>query len=274
MTILAFSLVLLAALTHAIWNTWLKVSGDRLVALAALGMGWAIVGSFAILLLGTPDPAAWPYLGASTLVHTVYAMLLIQSYKHGNLSVAYPIARGVGPLIVVLVSAVLLGDMLSVAGLSGALLIVCGALWLGFPSSAPNYTSLLFSIATGTLIGTYTLLDGLGGRAGASPHLFAAWLFMLTSIPVIAIAWSIHRSEFTGLIRPVLAKGLAAGMLSAAAYWVVIWAMSEAHMGLVAALRESSVVFASVMGAILLKERVRWPGVAFVFVGIVLTKMG
>lgn len=163
--------------------------------------------------------------------------------------------------------------MLGTTGILGIALIVGGVVWLGFPSSTPDYASLTLSIATGVLIGTYTLLDGLGGRVGASPHVFAAWLFLFTAFPVMAIALGVYRSRFVAMVRPIWPRGLDAGVLSAVAYWIVIWAMSEAHLGLVAALRESSVVFAAVLGAIFLKERVRWLGVALVFAGIVFVRL-
>jgi drug/metabolite transporter (DMT)-like permease len=215
----------------------------------------------------------WPYLTASTSVHTVYALALIRSYRDGNFSVAYPVARGIGPLIVALVSSIFLGDVLGSVGVNGVALIVAGVAWLGFPASVPGYSGLMLSVATGVLIGTYTLLDGLGGRVAASPHVFAAWLFLFTAIPVLAIAVAVHGSKFLTLAQPIWTRGLAAGILSAGAYWIVIWAMSQTHMGLVAALRETSVVFAAILGAIVLRERVRWLGVVLVFAGIVLTKL-
>jgi drug/metabolite transporter (DMT)-like permease len=273
LTLPAFLLVLAAALLHAGWNFWLKVTGDRLAALAAIGTGWSIVGLFAVALLGVPEPAVWPYLLASTFVHTLYSLMLIRSYRLGSLSVAYPIARGIGPLVVAVVSSVYLGETLGSDGILGIALIAAGTVWLGLPTSMPAWSSLMLSIATGVLIGMYTLLDGLGGRIGASPHVFAAWLFVLTAFPVIAIALAVHRSRLLPLLRPILPKGLIAGVVSAAAYWIVIWAMSGAHMGLVAALRESSVVFAALLGAVFLDEQVRWPGIMLVFAGIVLVKL-
>jgi drug/metabolite transporter (DMT)-like permease len=273
LTILVFSLVLASAFIHATWNFWLKVSGDRVAAFATIGGGWAIAGLLAIPLLGAPEPAVWPYLLASTLVHGVYALALLKSYKLGNLSSAYPIARGIGPLVVALASSILLGEELGLMGVLGIVLIIAGAVWVGFPKSVPDFTSLMISVATGALIGTYTLLDGLGGRAGSSPHVFAAWLFLFMAFPVIGFALATHRSRFGAVVRPILSRGLAAGVLSAAAYWIVIWAMSEAHMGLVAALRESSVLFAAGLGAVFLHERVRWFGVALVFVGIVFARL-
>lgn len=273
MTFSVFFLVLLAALTHALWNSWLKVSGDRLVALAAMGVGWTIVGLAALPLVGMPQPQAWPFLVASTIVHTIYTLILIAAYRLGDLSVVYPIARGLGPLIVALVSTFYFGDELGTNGTIGLAFIVAGVVGLGMPSATPSYPSLGYSVLTGALIGAYTLLDGLGGRNGGSPHVYATWLFLLTGFPVIVIAIAEHRVRFITLARPIWKKGVTAGVLSAGAYWIVIWAMSDAHMGLVAALRESSVVFVALIGAFLLKERVRWFAVALVFVGVVFTKL-
>ena len=255
MTILAFSLVLAAALLHASWNFWLKIAGNRLVALATLAGGWLIVGSLAIIALGTPNTVAWPYLLTSTVVHTAYALALIRSYKGGDLSMVYPVARGIGPLTVAAVSTIFLGERLGVIGILGVVLVIAGAVWLGLPRTLPDVSNLLISIATGLLIGTYTLLDGLGGRIG-SPHVFAAWLFLLTSLPIGVIALAVHRERLAAVQQPVWLRGVTAGVLSAAAYWIVIWAMSQSQFGLVAALRESSVVFAAIFGAIFLKERV------------------
>ncbi len=123
------------------------------------------------------------------------------------------------------------------------------------------------------MIGAYTLIDGLGARAAASAHVFAAWLFLLMPVPLVVAAVAAHGARFTELARPIWIRGVGAGLLSAGAYWIVVWAMSVAHMGLVAALRESSVVMAALIGGLVLKEHVRWPAVVVVFVGVALTKL-
>lgn len=273
MTLSVLALVLLTAAAHALWNSWLKVSGDRLVTLATIAVGWAVVGLAALPAVGVPEPRVWSYLLASTLVHTIYSLTLVRAYGLGNLSVVYPIARGVAPLIVALVSTIYLGDALDSMGLLAVLLIVAGVLWLGLSQSHGSSAGVLFSLLTGVLIGAYTLLDGQGGRIGESPHAFAAWLFILTATPVTATAILFHRGEFTELARPLWSKGISLGIMSAGAYWIVVWAMSVAPMGLVAAVRESSVVFAALIGGFLLREPVRWIAVILVFGGIVLTRL-
>ncbi len=273
MTSSVLGLVLLAAVTHALWNTWLKVSDDRLVALATIAVGWGIVGLSSLPFVGVPEARAWPVLIVSTLVHTIYSLNLIRAYGLGNLSVAYPIARGTAPLVVAVVSVVYLGDSLGPTEFLAVLLIVLGVICLGAFRLDQSFMGLLFSVLTGVFIGTYTLLDGQGGRIGSSPHAYAAWLFLLTAVPVVAIAFMTRRGTFAKLSRPLWSKGVSVGVVSAASYWVIVWAMSVAPMGLVAAVRESSVVFAALIGSFFLRERVRWIGVVLVFGGIVLTRL-
>ena len=273
MTLSVLALVLAAAITHAVWNAWLKISGDRLVALATLAAGWTMVGFVSLYWVGTPVREVWSLLGISTLVHTVYALTLIRAYGHGNLSVTYPIARGTGPLVVAIVSAFFFGDVLGVQGFAAVLLIVAGVAWLGIPHDTQSMTGVLLSVITGILIGTYTLLDGYSGRLGDSPHAYVAWLLILTGIPIMLIAARVRGSAIAGLIRPVLPRGIVGGVVSAVSYWAVIWAMSVAPMGLVAAVRETSVIFAALFGGALLKERVRWAAVMLVLAGIVLTRL-
>jgi len=175
--------------------------------------------------------------------------------------------------VVTVVSVGYLGDSIAIVGVFAVVLIVIGVVWLGVPRSNQSYAGLLFGLLNAALIGTYTLLDGFGARVGGSPHAFAVSLFLFSAIPIFIVAGLVHRDRFASLMRPMWLKGMSAGVLSAAAYWVVVWAMSVAPMGLVAAVRESSVVFAALLGAFLLRERVRWTAVALVFGGIVLTRL-
>ena len=273
MTFSVLCLVLFAALTHALWNAWLKVSGDRLITLATIATGWAIVGLLSLPFVGIAHQDAWPYLLASTLLHALYSLTLIWVYSLTALSTAYPIARGTAPLVVAGVSAVFLGESLGAVGFAAVTLIVIGVVWIGARPLGQDYKGLMLSLFTGGLIGAYTLVDGLGGRIGGSPHGFVASLLSLAAILIVLVAGFVHRGEFVALARPLWLRGIGVGILSAMAYWIVIWAMSVAPMGLVAAVRESSVVFAAVIGGALLKERVRWAAVVLVFCGVVLTSL-
>ena len=129
MTPLVLVLVLLAAVTHALWNTWLKISGDRLAALATLAAGWAFVSLVSMPIVGTLDPAAWPFPAVSTVIHTTYPLTLVRAYGVGDLSMTYPIARGTGPLLVTVVSVAYLGDSLGTVGILAIAFIVIGVIW-------------------------------------------------------------------------------------------------------------------------------------------------
>ena len=192
------ALVLLAAAAHAAWNAWLKDSGDRLSSMAAIAMGWLIVGCVSVPIVGIPSIVSWPYLLATTVVHTGYAMLLITAYRYAEFSLAYPIARGTGPLLVVLVAPLLISEHLEGPSLFAVTLMVTGIFMIGAFTNARSlggHRAILFSLATGVLIAAYTMIDGQGARAGSTPHAYAAWLFILTSIPIIALAmrssWSV-----------------------------------------------------------------------------------
>ena len=272
MTFQVLSLVLLAAVIHAGWNVWLKLAGDRLVALALMGVGWSIFSTACLPFIGAPFGVASSYLAVSVIVHLAYTLILIPAYRYADLSVAYPIARGSAPLLVSVVSAVWIGEAIGVVGLIAVMLIVAGVIGLGFRAALKDYRAVLFSLLGGSLIAAYTMLDGLGARASASAHAYALWLFILTGIPLLLTALTVHRSRFMGLARPIWVKGLGAGVISASAFWMVIWAMTVAPMGLVSAVRESSVAFVVILGGMMLKERVRWIAVLAILAGVVLVR--
>jgi drug/metabolite transporter (DMT)-like permease len=266
-------LVLLTAVGHALWNAWLKVTGDRLAALAAMGLGWTMIGVAGLPVTGPPPVSVWGFLAASVVVHTIYPLTLAAAFKSGALSVAYPISRGTGPLLVAIVSAVLLGDSIGLLGFSAVGLIVAGVIGLGWGESAHDRRTVLLSVAAGALVAAYTLIDGLGGRASPSADVYVVSMFVLSGVALIGVAFAVHGAKLPALARPLLLKGLAAGLVSGAAYWIVIWAMRSAPMGLVAAARESSVAFAALIGGYVLRERVRWGAVLLVLAGVVLVRL-
>lgn len=272
------ALVLLAAVAHAGWNAWLKDSGDKLSTMAALAMGWLIVGCVAIPLVGFPDIASWPYLLGSTVVHTAYAMLLITAYRHAEFSLAYPIARGTGPLLVALTAPLLIGENLEGPSFFAVTLIVIGIFFIGAfgnERSLGGRRAILYSLATGVFIAAYTMIDGQGARSGSSPHAYAGWLFLLIGIPIIGLAKKKLNKSVKSLLAGHWQKGVPIGVLSAIAYWVIVWAMSVAPMALVAAARETSILFAALVSWGVLGEKVRpmrWAGAALTVAGLVLAK--
>ena len=272
------ALVLLAAAAHAAWNAWLKDSGDKLSSMAAISVGWLIVGCVSIPIVGAPSLAAWPYLLASTVVHTGYAMLLISAYRHAEFSLAYPIARGTGPMLVALSAPLFVSEYLEGPSFFAVTLIVIGIFLIGLfgnERSLGGRRAVLLSLATGVLIAAYTMIDGQGARAGSNPHAYVGWLLVLTTFPIIVLAKKRLNKNIKSLLAGHWQRGIPIGVLSALAYWVIVWAMTVAPMALVAATRETSILFAALFSWGVLGEKVRplrWAGVIVTLIGLILAK--
>jgi drug/metabolite transporter (DMT)-like permease len=215
---------------------------------------------------------AWPYLVVSVFVHLAYTLLLVPAYRLVDLSVAYPMIRGTAPVFVTLVSLLVLGEAVGLLGWTAVLLITGGVLTLGWRGATGDYRALLFGILGGALVAGYTFIDGVGARASGSALTYAAWLFLLTGMPLPVIGFLVRRGEFIRLARPIAVRGLFAGAIASVAFAIVIWSLTRAPLGLVAAARETSVVLVAIAGAVLLKEKVNWLAVAAVFSGVVLLR--
>ena len=272
MTAQVLALVLLAACIHATWNTWLKLSGDRLVVMSLMGSGWALFAVCWLPFLAPVHGDAWPYLVVSVFVHLAYTLLLVPAYRLVDLSVAYPMIRGTGPVFGTLVSLFVRGEAVGLLGWTAVLLITGGVLTLGWRGATGDYRALLFGILGGALVAGYTFIDGVGARVSGSALTYAAWLFLLTGIPLPVIGFLVRRGEFIRLARPIAVRGLFAGAIASVAFAIVIWSLTRAPLGLVAAARETSVVLVAIAGAVLLKEKVNWLAVAAVFSGVVLLR--
>ena len=272
------ALVLVAAAAHAAWNAWLKDSADRLSSMAAISLGWLIVGCISIPVVGIPGIVSWPYLLATTVVHTAYAMLLITAYQFADFSLAYPIARGTGPLLVALSAPIFVSEHLEGPGFFAVTLIVTGIFLIGAfgnEQSLGGRRAILLSLATGVLIAAYTMIDGQGARAGSTPHAYAGWLFILTAVPVIMLAKARLHKNVRSLLAGHWQRGVPIGILSALAYWVIVWAMTVAPMALVAAARETSILFAALTSWGVLGEKIRplrWAGVMLTVLGLLVAK--
>ena len=273
------ALVLLAALSHAVWNAWLKKSSPDFVGLAALSIGWLVFGVIGLLFVGPPAPAHWPYLLLTTVVHTAYSALLVSAYRHGELSLTYPIARGTGPVIVALTAPLLLHEYLAASDVFAVALIAAGILAIGLAGAGAalhNRHAVLLSLATGVAIAIYTLIDAAAARSGPSPHTYSAWLFVVTAVAQLAVTGLVHRKKTLALLKPRLRRGVLVGILSAVAYSIVLWAMTVAPAALVAAVRETSILFAALIGWCFLGERItrlRWFGVVLTVFGLIVARL-
>ncbi len=279
MDFFVFAVVLFAALLHATWNAFVKVDSDRLLFMGLLSLGGAVGAIAAIPFLPAPAPESWPYILASVILHQGYIVFLLLAYRYGDLSHVYPLARGSAPLIVAMLSLTLIGEQLSQSSTFAVLIMGAGIMSLSLTRGAQNLwnpTAVLFALGTGLFIACYTLVDGVGARLAGSPHSYSAWLFGLEWIPITTYALWKRRNGLTGKVARVWRPAMAAGLMALAGYWMVIWAMSVAPIALVAALRETSIIFAVLFGVIILKERLSLARLAATFMtltGTVLLKV-
>ena len=269
--------VLLAALLHASWNAMIKGGGDVLLDTAAIVAGAGLVALPFLLVVPVPDVASWPYIGASVAIHIAYYYLMINAYRSGDLSLVYPLMRGVAPLITGLLGVVTLRELPGPLNWIGMLLISAGvvALALRTVHHTPSGRAVGFALMNALVIAIYTIVDGTGARLAGDAWSYIAWLFVLDALPFTAYMLARHRAEFIDALNRRRARGLVGGSLSAAAYAISVWAMTKAPVALVASLRETSVLFATLIGARLLHEKLtprRWGGVIAVVLGVIALK--
>lgn len=250
-------LVLLAAVMHAVWNTFIKSSGDRLVELSLVNVVGATIAACAIPWVGVPDPASWWYILASIVIHTGYYFFLIQAYRVGDLSHVYPLARGVSPLVVAMFSGIVAGEVLNSSQLVAVVLIsvsVASLALIGRWQQREHLKPVLLAIGTGCTIAGYTLVDGTGVRLSGNAFAYIAWLFFLDCLPLLTVAVILRRRTLGQALNAQWRTGMLGGILALSAYGLVIWALSLGAMAPIAALRETSVVIATLIGTVFLGE--------------------
>lgn len=253
---LPFVLVLVSALMHAGWNLMAKLGDDRLVAMALIKAPNMLVAAAALAWVGMPAPESIPYLVISGAVNCLYFYFLINAYRVGDLSLAYPVARGIAPLCVLALSAVAAREIPTAGGLGGIGLISLAIFVLAARRGADrqHHVTLRWAVGVGLTIAVYTVIDGLGGRASANTIGYVALLNVLTGVAVCGAALGLRGRAAVAALRTSWKNGLFGGTLMLVGYMIVVHALAVAPMAQVAALRESSVVFAVILGVIFLKE--------------------
>lgn len=257
MSVGVFLAVLFAALLHATWNALVKISADRLVVLAVLKIATTIVALASLPFVTMPPPEAWPYIAASVVIHTAYFLFLILAYRFGDLSQVYPLSRGAAPLIVAALAVFVLGETLGQQALVALLLISCGitSLMLSHNGAVRQPKAVIAALATGCFIAGYTVADGAGTRLSANAQSYLMWLNLFNGLPIILIALVRRRDVFIPQTKRVWKAGALSALVSLLAYWIVLWASTQAPLALVAAVREVSMVFAVLFGVAFLKEK-------------------
>ena len=255
MTPFLFGLVLTSALLHATWNAMLRGGRDRLWSLTVMSFATTVVAAAWAIAAPLPAPPAWPWLAASAVLQLGYGVFLVEAYRFGDLGQVYPVARGAAPLIVTLAAAVIARERPSGSSLTGILLIAAGVIGLTSRVNSANRRSLLLAMVTGAFIAAYTTVDGIGARRAGNAGAYTAWLFLLYG--ALMPAWFVALRGIGG-VRALGAdtyRAMACGALSLLTYAIVIYALTRAPLGAVAALRETGVVFAAILGHLFLGER-------------------
>lgn len=269
-------LVLASAAMHAGWNVLIKGrKGDPLAASAGLSIAWVILGAPLLFVVGPPPAEAWPYLLASQVLHLGYFSLLIMGYRRGDLSLVYPIARGVPPLLVTLGAWTIIGERPSLLSGVGVLCIASGV--IGIAAAQFDRRAIQLALATALFIAGYTMVDGLGVRTSGGVATYLIWLSTIQGALFATGALFVGGREVAKEVWERRTTAVLTGVLSVGGYAVALWAMRQAPLGSVAALRETAVVFAAVLGAAALKEpfgKRRIAAACVVAFGAVLIRLG
>lgn len=276
---LVMAAVLFAALMHASWNALVKSRGDTFLATVLVVAGAGLVGGLALPFLDAPAPASWPFIAASSLVHVIYYALLVETYRGGEMSHAYPLMRGSAPLLVAIANGPLTGERLgSTQWLAVAL--ICGGILAMYAaaraSSAAARQTTVFALLTACVIASFTMIDGAGVRRSGAPAAHTIWIFVLSGFG--ALAWAALRrgSALLPFAQANLSLVLFGGVTTLGSYGIALWAMTRAPVAAIAALRETSILFATAIAALVLRERVgpaRLSAVALVACGAIAMRL-
>jgi phosphonate utilization associated putative membrane protein len=271
--------VLCGALLHASWNALVKASSDKALDTALIHLIGSFIALPLLLVVGVPGAQSWPFICSSVVIHIAYYVALTGAYKHGELGLTYPLMRGTAPLLVALSASVTLGETLTPLAWAGVLGVSCGVLALGLSRHAMDSPrAVRFALANAVVIAVYTVVDALGARASGNPLQYVVLLFALDGWPFALMVFARRGGP---VVWPYARKRWPIGLLGAAAslgsYGIALWAMTKAPVATVAALRETSVLFAALLGSWFLKEAFtlrRLLGTATIVAGVVALRLG
>lgn len=257
MTPLVFAAVLLGAALHATWNAVVKGGPDKLIATVLIAAASGAVALVLLPFLPLPARASWPYIGTSAVVQVVYFALVAGAYRATDMSRAYPLMRGLAPALVATFGAAVLGERLSPAAWAGVALISSGVfgIALAFRGGGSSRGTILATL-NAAVIATYTLVDGAGVRLSGSPVAYALWLFLLNALPLVLWGLLVRRRALLAALRRHWRSGILGGLGNLGSYGLALWAMAHAPVAMVAALRETSILFGMAIAGLVLGERI------------------
>ncbi|MFL6845735.1 MAG: EamA family transporter [Allosphingosinicella sp.] len=275
MSAAVFFAILFAAALHAGWNALVKLGLDRFSSVLFLALAQGAIALVLLPWFGLPPRIAWPWVLAGSALHSGYKLVLIRAYGHGDLSQIYPLARGTAPLIVAIVGAAFLGEGMAPARLA-AVIAIAGGIMLMAGKGGLTRAGLAWAMATAAFTASYTLADGVGARVAGSASAFTLTMFVFDGLFMLVFGLSTRGTAGIAALLPAWRGGVAAGAMSLGAYWIAIWAFTQAPLAMVAALRETSVLFAMLIGAVWLGEKPgarRWAAAGLILAGVGLMRV-
>jgi drug/metabolite transporter (DMT)-like permease len=258
MSLTVFLAVIAAAAMHAAWNALVKVRTDRFASISITALGMALVAVPVLPFVDVPHAAVWPWIVASVIIHVGYRLFLIMAYNAGDLAQTYPLARGAAPLMTAVGAIFLVHEVPGPIAILGILLLSGGTLLMSLRGGLLghlNGRAVGYALATSVFISGYTLVDGNGARLASTASSYAAWLFLCDGLCSMVIGFYYRGKKLLHVIAREWKTGLMAGALSAGSYWIAMWAMTRAPIASVAALRETSIVFAMIISVFVIGER-------------------
>lgn len=257
MSPIVFAAVLLGAALHASWNAIVKGGPDKLMTTVLVAAASGLVALAALPFLPFPARASWPFLAASAVVQVLYFTLVAAAYTATDMSRAYPLMRGLAPALVAIAGVAFLGEHLGPAAWAGVALISSGVFGMTFAGRGPaSRLGTLLALLNAGVIASYTLIDGAGVRRSGAPVAYATWLFLLNAIPLVGWALVARRRALLAYARRHWPVGLAGGLGNLGSYGLALWAMTHAPIAVVAALRETSILFGMAIAGLVLHERI------------------
>lgn len=248
------ALILFAALLHASWNALLRGGADRLWSMTVMCLAVALASVVMAVFLAPPAQASWMYAVLSAVLHVGYNLFLVRSYRAGDLGQTYPISRGSSPLLITIAASAFAGERVETSALLGIALVAGGIISLAFNGRKLAVPSLPYALGTGCFIAAYSVVDGIGVRLSGAPMAYTVWMCALWGVLMPAVYIGLRGAGNLFTLRPGFATAFIGGLVSLLAYGIVIYAMSGAPMGAVSALRETSVLFAALIGYFFLGE--------------------
>lgn len=278
MSAFVFFSVLAAALLHASWNALIKSGGSKFTSMLLMTVLQGAFGGVIALFHALPSASVWPWLLGSAVFHSGYKLFLTYAYEQGDLSRVYPIARGAAPMIVLALSGFLLSDVLSSLEIIGVLVLGIGILMMarGVFSSGESRRLVPFALGSALMTAGYSIVDGLGARVDGDAVVYVAWMFFLDALLFTPICIGLRGRSVLNTTRGDWLRGAGAGAGSYGAYAIVVWAMTQAPIALVTALRETSILFAVLIGWLIMGDKMdRGKALAatLIVIGVALTRL-